>query len=114
MIGRYKRIEEIGSGGMGVVYRALDTGLNREVALKLLPPQVQDHERFADLFWQEARTIAQLDHPHILPIYDVGIHEQRPFLVMRLLRGGTLRDKMKQGSLTIPQLLQIMQQIAQG
>lgn len=114
MIGRYKRIEEIGSGGMGVVYQALDTGLNREVALKLLPPQVQDHERFAELFWQEARTVAQLDHPHILPVYDVGIHEKRPFLIMRLLRGGTLRDKLKQGSLTIPQLMHIMRQVAQG
>lgn len=114
MIGRYKRIEEIGSGGMGVVYRALDTGLNREVALKLLPPQVQDQERFAELFWHEARTIAQLDHAHTLPVYDVGIHEQRPFLIMRLLRGGTLRDKLKHGNLTIPQLMHIMQQIAQG
>lgn len=113
-IERYKLVEEIGSGGMGVVYRALDTSLDREVALKLLPPQLKEYERFASLFQQEARIIAQLEHPHIVPVYDVGIDQKRPFFVMRLLRGGTLRDKLKQGKLTIQGLWRIMSQVAQG
>lgn len=114
MIDRYKRIEEIGSGGMGVVYRALDTESNREVALKLLSPQIQTSKQYTDLFWQEAHIVSQLDHPHIIPIYDSGIDEKRPYFVMKLLRGGTLRDRLNQGNLTMSQLWPILKQVAQG
>ena len=114
MIDRYEQIEKIGSGGMGVVYRALDTELNREVALKLLSPQIHTSKQFVDLFRQEAKIVSQLAHPHIIPIYDSGIDEKRPYFVMKLLRGGTLQDKLNQGNLTMSQLWPILKQVAQA
>ena len=111
-IGRYERFEEIGRGGMGTVFRARDTLLQREVALKLLPAYLSQDETFSQRFQREARVIAQLEHAHIVPVYDVGEYEKRPFLVMRLLKGGTLRQRLVEGGMTPPDLAKILQQIA--
>jgi serine/threonine protein kinase len=114
MVGRYELIEEIGQGGMGVVYCARDTMLQREVALKLLPAYLSQEESFNQRFQQEAQVIAQLEHPHIVPVYDVGEHEGRPFLVMRLLKGGTLRQRLAAGSMTTEGFLRVVHQVAKA
>ncbi len=92
-VGRYQLIEEIGQGGFAIVYRGNDTSLNRAVALKELRPALLADADWAKRFRREARTIAQLDHPHIVPIYDIYQTGTRLFIVMRLARGPGL-DKM--------------------
>jgi eukaryotic-like serine/threonine-protein kinase len=111
-IGRYERLEEIGRGGMGAVYRARDTLLQREVALKLLPSYLSQETTFTQRFKREAQIVAQLEHPHIVPIYDVGEFQGQPFLVMRLLKGGTLRQRLVNGSITPIELVRVLQQLS--
>lgn len=114
IIGRYELIEEIGRGGMAVVYRARDGRLEREVGLKLLAAHLGGDAAFAAQFEQEAQIVAKLNHPHIVPIYDVGVDDNRPFLVMRLLRGGTLRDKLAAPTFQLAELWPIINQLAQA
>jgi hypothetical protein len=111
-IGQYELLEEIGRGGMGTVYRARDTVRGLEVAVKLMSPHLQMQQTFVDRFLREARVVARLEHAHIVPILDVGMHENRPFLVMRLLRGGTLQERINAGLLDQRQLWEIMAQVA--
>lgn len=96
-IGRYEIIEELGRGGMATVYRALDTHLQRHVALKLLAPYLTRQEKFVQRFERETQVIVKLEHANIVPVYDAGVHKEQPFLIMRLLEGGSLRDKMRGG-----------------
>ena len=111
---RYHILDEIGRGGMGVVYRAHDAQLGRDVALKLLPATLAQQENALRRFQQEAHVIARLEHPHIVPIYDTGLRHEQPFIVMRFLRGGSLHDQLKKG-LIAPQLLwQVLQQIGRA
>jgi serine/threonine protein kinase len=112
LIGRYEKLEEIGRGGMSTVYRARDTRLQREVALKLLPAYLSQDETFTQRFQREAQVIARLEHPHIVPIYDVGEYEGQPFLVMRLLSGGTLRQRLADSNLTPLALVRSLQEVA--
>lgn len=111
-VGRYQLIEEIGKGGMAVVYRAQDTLLQRDVALKLLAAHLEKKESVPARFIQEAQIIAQLEHPHIVPIYDFGTHEERPFLVMRWLRGGTMRERLHNQTVPPEKLWPIAAQVA--
>ncbi|MDX1687398.1 MAG: protein kinase [Candidatus Promineifilaceae bacterium] len=111
-IGRYRILAEIGAGGMGTVYRALDSEIEREVALKWLPGHFSRDNTFVERFKREARVIGRLEHPHIVPIYDVGEHEGRPFIVMRLLKGGTLRERIRRTDFDIDTLLTTLQQVA--
>lgn len=111
-IGRYRILAEIGAGGMGTVYRALDSEIEREVALKWLPGHFSRDTTFVERFKREARVIGRLEHPHIVPIYDVGDHEGRPFIVMRLLKGGTLRERIQHTQFDIEALLTTLQQVA--
>lgn len=91
-IGRYKLLEEIGQGGMAVVYRALDTNLKREVALKLLHPHLASHRESRDRFQREAQAVARLKHPSVLEIYDYSdVEGDDVFIVMELVQGTTLR-----------------------
>ncbi len=113
-IGRYEILEEYGIGGMGIVYHAFDPSLEREVALKLLANHLRGDESFNHRFEREARIVAKLRHQYIVPVYDVGIHDQRPFLVMAFLGGGTLRDKLKNGILTLESLGPALEQVASG
>jgi hypothetical protein len=112
IIQRYQIKEKIGAGGMGTVYRAWDHELERDVALKWLPAYFSQDQTFTERFKREIRVIAHLEHPHIVPIYDVGESEGRPFIIMRLLDGGTLRDKIQRGNFNLAELVQAIEQIA--
>src|SRR5437773_12079241 len=82
----------VGSGGMGEVYRAFDTRLNRNVALKVLVPQLADDEGFRQRFLHESRLAASLDHPNVIPVYEAGEAEGRLFIAMRFVEGTDLRQ----------------------
>jgi serine/threonine protein kinase len=111
-LGPYVIEQLIGAGGMGEVYKARDTRLDRPVAIKVLPAQLADDPQFRDRFDREARTISQLDHPHICALYDVGEQDGTSYLVMQYLEGETLADRLKTGALPLGQALQYAIQIA--
>lgn len=111
---RYQTIDELGRGGMGIVYRARDTQLGREVALKLLPATLAQEETALRRFQQEAQIIAQLEHPHIVPIHDIGVRDGQPFIVMRLLRGGSFQELLKRGRITPEALWRVLGQIGRA
>jgi serine/threonine protein kinase len=113
-LGRYEVDGLIASGGMGDVYRARDTRLHRTVALKVLATSVlSDPERLAR-FTQEARTTALINHPNIVAVYDVGSEDGLPFVVSELLRGETLRARLKGGAMPVPVAVSHAAEIAQG
>src|SRR5881296_1748572 len=91
-LGVYEILAPIGAGGMGEVYRARDTRLGREVAIKVLPAALAKDPDRLRRFEQEARAAGQLNHPNILTVYEFGVHEGAPFIVSELLEGGTLRE----------------------
>jgi serine/threonine protein kinase len=95
-IGQYEIIEQIGVGGMATVYKAYQSSINRHVAVKILPTQFAHDPNFVKRFTQEAKAIAALEHPHILPVYDFGTQEGLTYMVMRYIEGGTLADLMGQ------------------
>ncbi len=110
---RYQLLDILGQGGMAVVYRAYDTRLQREIALKLLAAHLITESAFYQRFEREARIVATLEHPSIVPVYDFGIDDNRqPYLVMRLLRGGTLRQRREDGELRGADLWPPMRQVA--
>jgi len=96
-LGRYEILAPLGAGGMGEVFRARDTVLGRDVAVKVLLPEVADDPDRFERFEREARAVAALKHPNILDIYDFGTEEGRPFAVMELLEGSTLHDRIWRG-----------------
>src|SRR5438477_354450 len=98
-VGSYEIVERLGGGGMAVVYRAVQQPLGREVALKALSPELFQDDGFVKRFETEAKTLARLDHPNILPIYDFEVIDGNAFLTMPLIRGGTLRDILNRGTL---------------
>jgi Tol biopolymer transport system component len=100
-LGPYEIQSPLGAGGMGEVYRARDTRLGRDVAIKVLPEALANDADRLRRFEQEARTIAALNHPNILGIHDVGTHDGAPFLVSECLEGQTLREKLKSGPLPV-------------
>jgi eukaryotic-like serine/threonine-protein kinase len=113
-LGPYEVIELLGAGGMGVVYRARDCRLGREVALKVLPEHVAlDADRLRR-FEREARAVAALNHPHVLTVHDVGTHEGAPYVVTELLEGANLRDLMGVEPVSAREALGWAQQAAQG
>jgi tetratricopeptide (TPR) repeat protein/TolB-like protein len=113
-LGPYEIIAPIGAGGMGEVYRARDTRLGRDVAIKVLPAEFASDPDRLRRFEQEARAVAALDHPNILAIHDVGTHEGAPYLVTELLEGETLRDRIQAGPLPPRKAVEIGVHIAQG
>ena len=118
VIGPYEVLEQLGSGGMGVVYRARDARLQRDVAIKVLPdgflgagtPGQGTHERFL----REARSASALNHPNICTIHDVGEQDGKPYLVMELLHGETLKETLKAGALPLGQVLEFAIQITRA
>src|ERR1700722_20057971 len=121
IIGPYEVLEQLGSGGMGVVYRARDARLQRDVAIKVLPdgflgagtPGQASHDRFL----REARSASSLNQPNICTIctiHDVGEQDGTPYLVMELLHGETLKETLKAGALPLGQVLEFAIQITRG
>src|SRR5271167_4243009 len=113
-LGPYEIHSLLGAGGMGEVYRARDTRLGRDVAIKVLPEALANDADRLRRFEQEARTIAALNHPNILGIHDVGAHNGAPFLVTECLEGQTLREKLKSGPLPVRLASEYALGIAQG
>jgi serine/threonine-protein kinase len=111
-LGPYEILSPLGAGGMGEVYRARDTRLDRNVALKILPTHLADRAELRERFDREARTIASLNHPHICSLYDIGHQEGIDFLVMEYLEGETLAARLAKGPLPVDQVLQIAIEIA--
>ncbi len=113
-IGPYKVISLLGRGGMGEVYRALDTRLGREVAIKLLPAAFSTDKDRLRRFEQEARAAGMLNHPNVLTIYDIGAHEGAPYIVSELLTGETLRERMHGEALPLRHAIDYALQTASG
>ncbi|MFY9529704.1 MAG: protein kinase [Candidatus Acidiferrales bacterium] len=111
-LGPYSIVEKIGAGGMGEVYRARDTRLNRMVAIKVLPTHLADRPELRERFDREARTIASLNHPHICTLHDIGHQDGTDYLVMEYLEGETLAARLAKGPLPLDQVLQYAIEIA--
>ena len=113
-LGPYEIVGPLGAGGMGEVYRARDSRLGREVAIKVLPASFcRDLDRLRR-FEQEARAASALNHPNIIAVYDIGTHEGSPYLVTELLEGSTLRDRLISGALPARKAVDCAVQIAHG
>ncbi|MEE9443102.1 MAG: protein kinase [candidate division Zixibacteria bacterium] len=114
IVGHYKIIEKIGAGGMGEVYLAEDSQLDRKVALKFLSPNLSQDEASRARFTREAKAAAKLDHPNIVPVYEVGEFQRRPFFAMAHIAGKSLRKVIKEGKLSISDAIEMTMQICEG
>ena len=110
-IGPYRVMEQLGQGGMATVYKAYHAALDRYVALKVLHPAFGEDPNFHARFQREARLVARLDHPNIVPIFDYSEHEKQPFLVMKFIEGETLKARMARGPLASDELAKIIEAI---
>ena len=111
-LGHYEILAPIGAGGMGEVYKAKDTRLDRTVAIKVLPSHLADNARLRERFEREARAVSALNHPHICTLYDVGKEDGTDFLVMEYIEGQTLADRLKKGALPFEEALRYGAQMA--
>jgi eukaryotic-like serine/threonine-protein kinase len=110
--GPYRIVDSLGRGGMASVYRAHDTALDRQVALKVLPAEFLHDPAFAERFRQEARVAAKLEHPHIVPVHAFGIEQEWPWMAMRLVSGGSLAQRVKRGPLPPREVAALLRDVA--
>ena len=113
-LGPYRIINQIGQGGMATVYKAYHAAMDRYVAVKVLPRQLAETPEFVGRFQQEARTIAKLEHAHILPVHDYGESEGVTYLVMRHLDAGTLKERIQSGALALDEIDRLFTQLAEA
>jgi serine/threonine protein kinase len=113
-VGPYEVLSLIGAGGMGEVYKAHDPRLNRTVAIKILPESFARDARRLHRFEQEAQTLAALNHPNIVAVYDVGTHKGKPYLVTEFLTGETLRERLNNGPIPVRKAISYATEIAEG
>ena len=113
-LGPYEIVSALGAGGMGEVYRARDSRLERTVAIKVLPQRLSDSTEAKQRFDREARSISSLSHPNICHLYDVGREDGISYIVMEYLEGETLAERLCKGQLTIAQALKVGTEICEG
>jgi serine/threonine-protein kinase len=111
-VGPYRLIEKLGKGGMATVFKAYHPSLDRYVAIKALHPAFMEHPGFLDRFEREAKVVAKLEHPNIVPIYDFSEHEDRPYLVLKYVRGETLKARLEKSKLTYKETRHIFRVIS--
>ena len=113
--GRYKLVEKIGTGGMAIVYRAKDQNLSREVAVKILQPQFADNNKAVKRFRHEAKSVASLNHPNIINIFDIGQDDETEYIIMEYITGQDLKEKIKdEGKLPTAQAVRIIEEVCQA
>lgn len=110
-VGPYKIIEQLGQGGMATVYKAYHASLDRYVALKALHAAFGEDATFSARFQREARVVAKLEHPHIVPVYDYAEHEKRPYLIMKFIEGDTLKALLNKGPLTAQEIEKVVDSV---
>jgi serine/threonine-protein kinase len=113
-VGPYRIIEPLGQGGMATVFKAYHPALDRYVAIKVLHPAFKEDPNFNARFVREARIVAKLDHPNIVPIYDFAEQQGTPYLVMRFIEGKTLKAVLCDGLLLVPRVLAIIHPVTQA
>ena len=113
-IGRYEVEDELGTGGMAVVYLARDPYMQRQVAVKVLAYQLTSDALYQEYFQREAEVIAALEHPCIVPVFDFGRHGNQPYIVMRYMAGGSLQDRLNKGELKARDMAHIVGRVAEG
>jgi len=110
-IGVYRIVEQLGQGGMATVYKAYHPALDRYVAIKALHPAFMEDPNFLARFQREARLVAKLEHPNIVPVYDFAQHEGRPYLVMKFIEGETLKARLGRGSLSSAEIVRVVKAV---
>ena len=110
-VGPYQVIEQLGHGGMASVFKAYHAALDRYVALKVLHQAFNEDSTFIHRFQREAKVVARLEHPNIVPVYDFAEHEGRPYLVMKFIEGDTLKARMSAGPLTAKEIEQVVETV---
>src|SRR5512144_20761 len=111
-LGPYEIAAPLGAGGMGEVYRAKDTRLGRDVAVKVLPQHLSSNSEIRARFEREARTVSSLNHPHICTLHDVGREGETDYLVLELIEGETLAARLAKGALPTAEVLRLGSEIA--
>jgi serine/threonine protein kinase len=110
-VGPYRIMEQLGQGGMATVYKAYHAALDRYVALKVLHPAFLEDQTFTARFQREARVVAKLEHPNIVPVYDFAEHETRPYLVMKYIEGEMLKARLSRGALSAVEITQVVDSV---
>jgi serine/threonine protein kinase len=111
-IGRYRILQELGSGSMATVYLAEDPFIKRKVAIKVMAPDITADPTFEDRFQLEAQIVASLEHPVIVPVYDFGFHENQLYIVMQYMAGGSLSHRITQGVMSLPEIQFCLNRVA--